>query len=185
MRVANVRGRALADALLFVRESWGEAGLHRVVAELPAEAQAVCGGVIHDSDWYPLDHFVLFLQTARRLLAPDDPEFFRRQGLRAGQRQKAVYLGVMVATPELIAKTAPTIWRMFYDTGRLVALGQGVGQIRDFPTTPELCQRFLGIWEGIISTPDNPVAVKETRCRLRGDDCCEMTLLTPDGRPFG
>jgi hypothetical protein len=182
--VANVRGRAIDDALQFVRESWGEAALQRVVAELPPEAQAVCGALVHDSEWYPLDHLVVLLRTARRLLAQEDPDFFRRQGFHAGQREKAAFLGVMVATPELISKTAPTIWRMFYDVGRLVALDHGVGQIHDFPTTPELCQRFIGIWEGIASTPEKPIVAKETQCRLRGDACCEMRLLTPDGRPF-
>jgi hypothetical protein len=182
--MANVRGRGLIDALDFVRESWGEAELHRVIGELPPGARATCGGLVHDSDWYPLEHLVAFLQTAQRLLAPDDPTFFRRQGYYAGHKEKITYLGVMVATPELIAKTAPTIWRMFYDVGRLVALEHGVGQIHDFPTTPELCQRFVGIWEGITSTPEIPIVVTETRCRLRGDDCCEMTLTMADGRPF-
>jgi hypothetical protein len=73
---------------------------------------------------------------------------------------------------------------MFYDVGRLVALEHGVGQIHDFPTTPELCQRFVGIWEGIASTEERPIVAKETQCRLRGDPCCELTMTTTDGRPI-
>lgn len=182
--MANVRGRAIEGALDFVRESWGEAAVHRVVAELPPAARAVCGALIQGSEWYPLEHFVALLRTAQRCCAPDDPSFFRRQGLYAGRREKAHYLGVMVATPEVIVKTAPTIWRMFYDVGSLVPVGGGVGQIRDFPTTPELCERFMGVWEGIASTPERPIIATETQCRLRGDPCCELTMSTPDGRPI-
>ena len=73
---------------------------------------------------------------------------------------------------------------MFYDVGSLVPVGGGVGQIRDFPTTPELCERFMGVWEGIASTPERPIIATETQCRLRGDPCCELTMSTPDGRPI-
>ena len=182
--MANVRGRALDGALDFVRESWGEAGLQGVMAELPPATRAVCNGLGEGHEWYPLEHLVVLLQTARTSCAPEDPSFFRRQGFYAGRREKAAYLGVMVATPEVIVKTAPTIWRMFYDVGRLVPVGNGVGQIQDFPTTPELCQRFVGIWDGIVGTPERPIVTTETRCRLRGDPFCELTMTTPDGRPL-
>ena len=181
--MAHVRGRDLIDALDFVRESYGEAALSSVFAELAPEARAVFGGTLRPAEWYPLEHLVSYLATAKWALALDD-DFYRAEGFYAGQRQKASFLGVMVATPQVREKTAATVWRLFYDVGRLTVVGTGPGaasQIHDFPSTLELCQRFAGIWEGIASTDEYKAVAMHTRCVLRGDDCCEFRVhrVTP------
>jgi hypothetical protein len=68
---------------------------------------------------------------------------------------------------------------MFYDCGSLVVSGEGddaVGQIHDFPTTSELCERFCGSWEAVASTPEREAHATETRCVLRGDPYCEFRV---------
>ncbi len=175
----NVRGRDLIDALDFVRHSYGEAGLSKAIAELALGARAVFGGTLREAEWYSLEHLVSYLVTAKRALARNDDDFCRKEGFYAGQRQKASFLGVMVATPEARERTAATVWRMFYDVGRLKIVGEGPGaasQIHDFPTTPELCQRFAGIWEGIASSAEQKAVAIHTRCVLRGGDCCEFRI---------
>jgi len=177
--MARVRGRDLIDALDFVRQSYGESGLSKVLAQLPPATRTLFGGTLRESEWYSLGELVSFLVTAKGTLARDDSGFYRAQGFHAGQRQKASFLGVMVATPEAREKTAATIWRMFYDVGRLLVVGTGPGgasQIHDFPTTPELCERFAGIWEGIIGGQEHKAVAIHTRCVLRGDDCCEFRV---------
>jgi hypothetical protein len=181
--MARVRGRSLIDAVGFVRESFGDQALARVSAELEPAVRAVFEGTIRPTAWYELDDFLGYLLTARRVLAPQDEDFFRRQGRYAGRYQRSAHLGIMVDSLETMAKMAPTIWRMFYDVGRLVAVDGSrgrVGQIHDFPATPELCQRFLGIWEGLASTPERTMVAEETLCVRRGDPCCEI-LLRPAG----
>jgi hypothetical protein len=177
--MARVRGRDLIDALDFVRQSHGEAALSQVFTGLAPDTRAIFSSALRESEWYPLDQLVSFLVTAKRRLARDDRDFYRAQGYYAGQRQKASFLGVMVATPEAREKTAATIWRMFYDVGRLLVVGTGPGgasQIHDFPTTPELCERFAGIWEGIIGDEEHKAVAIHTRCVLRGDECCEFRV---------
>jgi len=177
--VARARARNLIDAIGFVREYYGAAGIGRVEAAVDAELRALLEGVLRADDWYPLAALVSYLAVAHRELAPFDDDFYHRQGFYTGQQQRAHYLGMMVATPELRAKMAPTVWRMFYDVGHLVVAGQGreaCGQIHDFPTTPALCQRFLGIWEGIASEPGVVVKASEGRCVLRGDPYCEFNV---------
>jgi hypothetical protein len=177
--MARIRGRDLIDAMGFVRESFGEEAPARVAAELEPSVCAVFEGSIRPTGWYPLEAFVTYLTTARRLLAAGDEQFFRRQGRYAGRRQKATTLKVMVDTMETMAKMAPTIWRMFYDVGRLVVVRDAEGprgQIHGFPATEDLCERFLGIWEGLSSTPEQPMIAEERRCVRRGDPCCEIRL---------
>jgi hypothetical protein len=124
--------------------------------------------------------FVSYLRTARRVLCPEDAGFYRRQGRFAGSRQKGSFLGTMAASPERLMVMAPTIWRMYYDVGRLVVVGDtpatAACQLHDFPTTPELCERFLGTWEGVASTPERPARAEETRCLLRGDRFCQFRV---------
>ena len=178
--MACVRGRDLLDAVGFVRESYGASALERVVARLGEPELSCYRGSIREVGWYPLDALVAFLRTAQATLAPGDSGFCLRQGRYAAQRQREAFLGVMVATAESRAMTAPTIWRMFYDTGHLVVVGgdptRARGQIHAFPTAPELCERFRGIWEGMASTADRPATATETRCVLRGDACCEFEV---------
>jgi len=178
--MASVRGRDLLDAIGFVREAYGASALEHVAARMPEPELSCFRGSIREVAWYPLDALVAFLRTAQATLAPGDSGFCRRQGHYAAQRQREAFLAVMVATPEARAMTAPTIWRMFYDTGRLVVVGgdptTARGQIHAFPTTPELCERFRGIWEGMVSTADRPASATETRCVLRGDAFCEFEV---------
>jgi hypothetical protein len=177
----------MLDAVGFVRESYGVSALEHVIARLDGPARACFCATIRDVAWYPLDALVAFLRIAKATLGPRDPHFCRRQGRYAAQRQKDAFLGVMVATPESRALTAPTIWRMFYDTGRLVVTGgdsaAARGQIHDFPTTPELCERFAGIWEGMVGSADRSVTATETRCVLRGDPFCEFAVSDEGGAP--
>lgn len=176
--MAHVRGRDLIDARDFVRGSHGEAGLSKVRAALPPATRGLLDGTLREAEWYPLEHLVSYLVAARRVLGLDD-EFYRAQGFYAGQRQKASFLGMMVATPEIREKTAGVVWRLFYDVGRLAVVGTGreaAGQIHDFPTTPELCQRFIGIWEGICGDAEHKAVATHSLCVLRGDDCCEFRV---------
>jgi hypothetical protein len=161
----------------FVQEAQGEAGLAGVRAELHPDLRASFGETLRESEWYPLSQLVAFLAAAKRAVAPGDAEFYRKQGRYAGGRQKT-FLGAMVS-PEARAKLASTVWRMFFDVGTLTVVGEGeeaASQIHGFPTTPELCQRFLGSWEGVASTPDHEAVATEARCVLRGDGYCEFRV---------
>jgi hypothetical protein len=178
--VAQVRGRDLIDAVLFVGETQGREAHDRVLKALGPEALAAFRSDIRESAWYPLEALTIYLRTAQRVLAPEDPRFFRSQGFFAAQREKATYLGPMVATTDSRARLAPTMWKLFYDVGRLEVVGDkpetAVGRIHDFPVTPELCERFCGIWEGMATTPGRRARAEETRCVRRGDAFCEISL---------
>jgi hypothetical protein len=178
--VARVRGRDLIDAVLFVGETHGHEAHRRVLEALGPETPEAFRSDLHESGWYPLEALATYLRNARRVLAPDDPHFFRRQGFFAAQREKATFLGPMVATAESRARLAPTTWRLFYDVGHLEVAGDSpqtaIGRIHDFPAAPELCERFCGIWEGMATTPGRRARAEETRCMRRGDAFCEIRV---------
>ncbi len=176
--MARVRGRDFVDAVAFVREEYGPEALERVLAALTPEARSHFAGSIREVEWFLLQDLDAYLKAACRILDPGSLELCRRQGRFAAQRQKADFLGPMVEGPEMRTRMAPTTWRMFYDVGRLEVHGDSpetaVGRIYDFPATPELCTRFLGIWEGIMSTPGMRAVAEEASCVRRGDAFCEI-----------
>jgi hypothetical protein len=178
--VARVRGTSLIDAQAFVRDKYGPEAVARVRKGLPAKTRPVFQHAIREVGWYPLESLTAYLVTARTLLDPDAHEFYRAQGYYAARRQKAGALKSMVSTLELRMRLVRTIWRMFYDVGRVEVVGATednvVARIVGFPTTAELCERFRGIWEGMSSTEDRQATAQETKCVLRGDPYCELKL---------
>jgi len=185
---AQARGRDLLDATAFVRERYGAAAHERVVTALDPQRRDLFRQSIRDVDWYPLDELVAYLRTAQAVLDPGAADFFRRQGFFAAQRQRAELLANAMATPESRARLAPTTWRMFYSVGRLEVVGDtpydARGRIHGFPATVELCERFCGIWEGMVSTPERRVHAEETLCVRRGDPYCEIRIAdAPAAQP--
>jgi hypothetical protein len=181
--MAHVRGRDLVDARSFVLEQHGAPALERVLVELPPEARSIFAGEIREVGWYPLEALDAYLKAACRILDAGSLELCRQVGRFTGEREKEGLLRPMIETSELRARMAPTTWRMYYDVGRLEVVGDSpataVGRILDFPATPELCMRFLGIWEGLASEPNRPAVAEEARCVRRGDPFCEIRLRYP------
>jgi len=178
--MARVRGRLLIDAVGFVEDSFGPKAPSSVWTTLPQDIRGV-ERTLREDAWYPLEDFVAYLVAAKSLLAPAEEGFYRRQGRYAGERQKR-FLGAMATSQETQRVMAPTIWRMYFDVGRLLVVrdseGQDITQIHDFPTTPELCERLLGAWEGVGSGPDRQLLATETRCALKGSAFCEVKMVS-------
>lgn len=176
--MGNVRGTALADAVSFVRENYGPDANARVMRALSPEVRQLFEE-IREVSWYPLEILRSYLVAARDALDPQAADFFRRQGRFTAEKRRGGPLLNMVATRALRARMAPIVFRMFYDTGRLEVIGTSpetaFARIYGFPATPEFCERFCGVSEGM--TGGKAVRAKETRCVLRGDPFCELQLV--------
>ena len=153
----------------------------RVFEALPADVRAQVEGRIQESGWYPLEVLESFLATARQVLDPASPDFFRRQGRFAAEQRRAGPLSVMVATRALRMRMARVVFRMFYDVGSLEVVGASPetarARIHGFPATALLCERFCGIWEGMESGEGVSVRAEETTCVRRGDAYCEIHVV--------
>jgi hypothetical protein len=179
--MAHLRGRDLIDAQAFIRDGYGALAHDRVVAALPPEARDIWTRPLQPVSWYPIEALRLYLRAARELLDPGSQDFFFRQGCDAARRQRAGPIAGMVATANLRMRLAPVVWRMYYDVGRLEVVGTdpetALSRIHGFPASPELCERFRGIWVGMTSTDAKAVRIEESRCVLRGDPYCELRWL--------
>ena len=179
--MAGVRGTDLLDALAFVRQGHGPDANDRILIALDPSTREILGKPVREEEWYPLEALASYLVTAHRLLEPEATDFYRRQGFFAAQRRKAGPLSVMVESSEHRMRLAPTAWRIFYDVGHLEVVGatapEATARIHGFPATPELCERFLGIWEGLSSEPGRRARAEEMRCVRKGDPYCEIRVL--------
>lgn len=182
MACPNVRGVAVLNAIRFVRETRGPGRHDEVVAALPAACRAVFLAQVREAAWVPLDDFVAYMETARRLLAPDEPGFFRELGRFAGRLEReASNFGVMVVDPLTAIRMGPLVWRSFHDSGRLEVetLGplEGLARLHGFPASRAMCDRRCGAWETLTSTEQLQAEATETRCQLGGHAFCETRVV--------
>jgi CheY-like chemotaxis protein len=171
--VPNVRGAILLNTVRFVRETYGPDAHPRVLKALPADHCATFLAPIRDASWHPSADLEAYVETARALLAPQDPDFERRAGYFAGRGVREAGFEALLVAPE---KLATVIWRALFDSGRVEVVSHGevetLARIYDFPTTRSACQRMLGAWEGLLGA-----RVEKTACVLDGSPWCEMRVL--------
>jgi hypothetical protein len=177
--VPRARGTLFLNSVDFVRETFGPSAHARVMMELPAERCGPFLGSLREASWKPVVDLVAYMETAHRLLAPDDADFHRKMGRFAGRRDRETRaFGVMLSDPTTSAKMAPKLWRAYFDKGRLEISDRGPAgatvRIHNFPTQRVICQRIAGSLEG---QQGNFAAVAEEKaCVLDGDRHCEFRV---------
>ena len=179
MKTVKARGGMLIHTVRFVDERFGADAHGEVVATLPAASVTALSSHLRDSSWVPVTHLVAYMEGAKALFAPEDATFFRRVGFYSGQLGRTEGgFGPMVATPETANRLASTLWRAFFDTGRLViesvARKSAVLRVHDFPTSRTLCQRIEGSMAGLLSSEAREVHVEQSACVVDGSPYCEM-----------
>ena len=164
-----------------MRHTYGSGAHARVLAYLPAEQAARLDGDVREASWQRIEDLVAYMEAARALLAPDDGSFHRRLGRFAGEldrRQRAV--SVMVRDVPTAAAMAQTVFRSYFEVGRLEVAGidplGAVLRFHDFPMTEAWCQRTQGALEGLLSNEELEIRVSEGECLARGGGFCEYRL---------
>lgn len=180
--MGNVKGSALSSRVLWVQLNHGEAGLQRLLPQLTPDLRASIEGGIHKAKWYPFDQFIELIATIDRLFGKGDlglvPELAR---FGADANLTTIYrLFYKVGTTHWILGRAVRLWSAHYDTGLLEVLTRGprtaVLRIRGYDNPhPIHCMSVLG-WaqRSIELSGGSDVVSKETKCRTRGDDFCEL-----------
>lgn len=180
--VARVRGITVLGTVRFVKETYGPEAHEKVLAALPAQACAVFLGPLRDASWVGLKDLMAYTEEARKLLAADDPEFWRKLGGFIGrfERDKGGFRP-MVADPATAMRLAGVMWSALYDSGRLEIVVQGpreaLARIHGFRTNRDLCQTNCAAMEGLLSTDHHAAHAEETACVLDGGPYCEMRLV--------
>ncbi len=179
--MAAVRGIFFLNTMDFVRGVHGADTHARILDALPAERVAPWRGKISWSSWLALDDLLAYMEAARRLVAADDPQFFRTMGREGALRCRSRAIGMTLTDPELSADYGGALWHLLVDVGEMEVSRTGVDEtavrIRGFPAHPAFCQRILGAVEGILSVAQRPARVEKRACVLGGDPCCEISFV--------
>ncbi len=178
LQTLSVRGTFVLNAFDFVGERYSPAAHATVLEMLPALRTAL--SAVRENSWTPLEDLVAYMETAKAVLAPGDPDFYRKMGFYGGSHVRALPVGIAVSEQMRALRLYGMLWRTFFDAGDLEVIEAcpegAILRIRDFPSAPSFCQRLIGSVEGILSLAATPVRVEERACTCRGDAYCEMLV---------
>jgi hypothetical protein len=130
----HVRGTVVGGAFSAVADLWSDDGIREVSEQLsPAARAGLCDRIVLPVAWYPEASFREWCEAVWHGPAREDEAAFARFVRRS------VDLGwswvhralVRIATPALLARRAPTIWRHDHTHGDMsVTLGERCGTLR-------------------------------------------------------
>lgn len=167
-----VRGAIVLSTVRFVMETYGPESHARVLKAMSPERCATFLGPVREASWEPALDLEVYAETAKALLAPEDPAFHRKAGYFGGLGARNAGFEAFLVDPH---RLSAFIWRGLFDTGRVEVAShtptETIGRIHDFPTSRSACQRMVGAWEGLLD-----VRVDETACVVDGSPYCEMRI---------
>jgi len=180
-----VRGTFALNTFDFIRGHYSPAAHIMVLQMLPGQPRRSLSEA-RETSWTPLEDLVAYMETAKALLAPGDPTFYRKMGFYGGSHMRALWVGIAVSEPTRALRFCATLWRTFFDAGRLEVIeacpAGAILRIHDLPSPASFCQRFLGSVEGILSLSAIPVRVEDRACACRGDAYCEIFVTRESTR---
>ena len=176
----RVKGTALGPSLRFIRETFGEIGLERVILGLSPEDQSVLQHDLLASSWYPFSLMVRFMRESERCFGTHSPHLLRDMGsAAAGYNMTTIYrIFFKLGSPQFTLARAARVFGNFYDTGDLEAIvnekGHAICELRDFgEPAPEFCERLMGWMEHLITlTGGIDLRSSHPQCVNRGDATC-------------
>ena len=178
---AHVRRTLILNSVDFVREHYGPEAHSRILAELPPALRASFQLAASDAAWGPFEDLMAYMETAKRLLAPDAEDFYHRIGVFAGRRDRSTRaVAVMVEDRETAIRMIGTVWRTFVDEGQLELVERfadgALLRLSGVPVHPAICQRVAGSIEGLLEKTDPTLRVLETACRTHGAPACDLRV---------
>jgi hypothetical protein len=183
--VTNVKGSALASRVLWVQLEHGDAGYKRLLAQVTPELRSSIEMGVNKAKWYPFEQFVELNLVLDRLFGKGDLGLIKELGrFGADANLKTIYrLFYKVGTVHWILGRAVRLWSAHYDSGFMEVATRGakaaVLRIRGFATPHTAhCLSVQGWCERSIelSGGKKPV-LKETKCRTRGDELCQLDAV--------
>jgi hypothetical protein len=182
--MAHCKGLAVTSRLRWVEEHHGIEGLEKVKAALTPEHQALLAGHVLPHAWVPMALFTELNVAADRLFGAGDLKLCQTMGAWAAEATlpKVFKLFYRLGSPMFIFERAAKLWTAHYDTGSLHPSRDEAGTvhliIKDVANPHRAhCLSVLGWAAKSIELSGSKVTLaEETRCRTRGDDCCEIQL---------
>jgi len=175
--MATGRGTLLLNSAAFVRTRFGEEGQRRVLAAIPDVARHFSGsGSLPEGARIPLEHLILYMTTARSLLAPEAADFYREMGRFSAAQESKGGLAHIVSDRETLVKMLRTLWRAYFDSGSFEVVEKDgnsfTGRVVDFEGHAALCERISGVADAHFRTAH----VEHVACVFRGDARCDWKV---------
>jgi hypothetical protein len=180
--VTQVKGSALASRVLWVELSHGSAGVARMIKQCSPELRGFIEDGIAKATWYPFEQFIELNTVIDRLFGKGDLALVKELG-RAGADMNltTIYrLFYKLGSVHWILGRGVRLWSAHYDSGFCEISPRGGKaaeiRIRGFATPhPAHCLSVLGwIERSIELSGGKRTVVKETLCRTRDDDYCQL-----------
>lgn len=185
---AKIRGTAILGTLDFVRETWGEGEVSRVLEALsPATRELVAGSVpVTPDGWYDTRVVAELTRAADRAFGSGDLALGRSIGRFVAFRDvNRVFRWLYrLSGPDLIFSRFGRVWRTYYSDGRYVFEGvrgrSAALRIEDWAgADPAICRRV----EGWIERTLELTLRDEPRPRIREEVHLMVDMVEPGTKP--
>ena len=180
--VAHAKGTVFLATIRFLKESFGEEGLTKVLARLGPEERERMETPVLPSAWYPVSLLLAIMRAAKAEFGATMPDIYTRMGRSSADYSLSTVYSLVfkVSSPQWIVSRASAVFASYYDTGKMGAPENGKGfatvELSDFgESAPEFCERILGWSTRILEhCGAKRVKVEHLQCRCRGDRTCRF-----------
>lgn len=175
--MAGVRGTVLFNTIAFLRARYGPDAHERVLDSVPPECAASFQGPLTEGGLRPLVHLLTYMEKAKALCGPSDPDFFRQMGLFAGAKHRDdSNFSFMLSDRETAQRMLKVIWRSFFDEGYAEPVEKTqrsfTFRVVGFRGSSSLCERLVGAAQAQL----RGVGAEHRACVFRGDPHCEFSV---------
>jgi hypothetical protein len=168
----------------FVKETFGDHGWNRLLAELPPPSREVLDGLILPDSWYDRQIDKHAVETLFRLWQQEVPDLGRRLGARVAKHHARIYLRpiFLLGGPMLVVRRTAAIYRDYYQGGSMAVVEQRDSGARisidDEMTHGWFCTETLPafITELFALGGRRIVRLEQPVCRFTGAKHCELEL---------
>jgi len=168
----QIRGSVLNTWLKYVHHQWGTNGLTECLKSLSLRV-----GKFNDGQMYD---YTLVEELTRWISSTKGMKY-----VRAGGTFHVTNLGVFAFVVSFldiktIAQRGAKTFRKLYSFGKaeydMSQPNRLVAHIYDVSTVEEICEVWIGVFEGMLKITKKTGTVTKTDCRLKGAECCVYVL---------
>jgi uncharacterized protein (TIGR02265 family) len=179
--MASVKGSKILSKIAFVRDTYGEPAVERVIDSLPEDDRIEVRAAIL-SGWYPIEMYHRVLDAVAREVAGGDDSVFDRIGEYSAESLfKTVYRGYLHQDPRQVLDNMVPLHSLLNRPGRMEVSMNGGSHcdIRVWapPVEAPVCRCAAAFYRKVLELCGaGGVRVRESSCQTRGDDCCEFSI---------
>jgi hypothetical protein len=121
----NVKAQGLLNAVRWVEQTYGPAGLRDVLAACQPATRTRCASAIA-INWHPVEELLDFVGAAEQILPKSEKwkvvEEIGAAGARANTKSFLIRSVIYISKPEFLLKRVAAAWNQFNDAGEMTLL---------------------------------------------------------------